>query len=50
MYKRTKFKIPFYPAYTDAYKYFRENVANYDENPYRIDHELFLLQIGRAHV
>ena len=43
MYKRTKFKIPFYPAYNDAYKYFLENVANYDENPYRIDHELFLL-------
>ena len=26
MYKRTKYKIPFYPAYTNAYNYYRANV------------------------
>lgn len=26
MYKRTKYKVPYYPAYTNAYKYYRANV------------------------
>lgn len=26
MYKRTKYKVAFYPAYTNAYKYYRQHV------------------------
>ena len=26
MYKRTKYKVAFYPAYTNAYKYYREHI------------------------
>ena len=26
MYKRTKYKVAYYPAYTNAYKYYRKHI------------------------
>ena len=43
MYKRTKYKIPFYPSYINGCEYFRANVKEYEETNYHNDHEAFLV-------